>query len=357
MLAIAAALVLLVGCASSQLNYNALDLAWSSDNLMTSQILSNLGKFQTFPYAIPSQVSIPSGSATTTYSLTPTFGGPIGPSVTTSLANSATAPLFNARTHSSVLPNGTFGLNTGDQWSQNWTLTPMEDPDQLGRLRALYRFGAGASDQHGLACEYPLVQKAQGTGTAQSSQTVNVYVSGTKAESEKPKPAPNARGNNETQYKIHNCPERDSVDIGQPDPAFLRPPGCVICNYKDNDNAEGLVPKPLSVWLEVNRSLSNRWLWNPTRPFPQDAVLLGRHGGQDLYLTPHEPIKSRGCVQQRQIILTPLECSEKEYSDFVLFVLQATLQSTSGAAGKGTPQKGGAPTPLQQPAGPAILLQ
>ena len=34
------------GCASTQLNYNTLDLAASSDNLITSQILFNLGKFR-----------------------------------------------------------------------------------------------------------------------------------------------------------------------------------------------------------------------------------------------------------------------------------------------------------------------
>ena len=59
---------------------------------------------------------------------------------------------------------------------------------------------------------------------------------------------------------------------------------------------------------------------------PPDAVPLGSHAGQELYLNPGE-------------------LSQKEFSDFVLFVLEATLQSTSSSggvgAGKGTPQKGG----------------
>ena len=52
-------LLILFGCASEQLNTNALDLASTSDELITSQVLSNLSKFRSRPYATASQVSIP----------------------------------------------------------------------------------------------------------------------------------------------------------------------------------------------------------------------------------------------------------------------------------------------------------
>jgi hypothetical protein len=336
--AIAIASIALAGCASSQLNYNTLDLASSSNDLITSQVLSNLGKFRSFPYALPSQVSIPSGSASTTNTITPTISGPLGPSVTTTLANSAAAPLFNARTNTHLLPNATAGVTAGDQWSQNWTLTPLEDPDQLRRLRALYRFGAGFINKNGLACDYPLVQKAGGGGASQSTQTVNVYVDGKKTQSDSSKPPPPAGGTD--QYTSRQCPGRD---FGQPDPAFLKLPGCVLCT-KDSTHHE----------LFVNPALSNQWLWNNIDPLPQDALLLGPYSGHYLYLVPH------GTTWEcNASTLTPLECAEKEYGDFVLFILEATLQSTSasgGSGGKGTPQKGPNASILQQPAAPTIQL-
>ncbi len=179
-------LLLLAGCASAQLNYNAMDLATSSSDLISTQILSNLAKFRRFPFAIPSQVSIPSGSVTTTNSVTPTFGSPLGLQATTSVANTVAATLSGTTTHTALSPNGTFTLGASDQWSQNWSISPLQDPDQLRRLRAIYRFGAGLIDRAELACEYPLIQKAAGGGG--SSQTVNVYVNGNKVKQEKADP-------------------------------------------------------------------------------------------------------------------------------------------------------------------------
>jgi hypothetical protein len=321
------------GCASTQLNYNTLDLASSSEDLITSQVLFNLAKFRSSPYAIPSQVSIPSGSATTTNAITPTIGGALGPSATTTVANSAAAPLFFATTQSHVLPNGTIGASAGDQWSQNWTLTPLEDPDQLRRLRALYRFGAGITNRQGLACEYPLILKSSG-GSASTSQTVNVFINGTKADSESKKSTDDSK----EPYILSDCPSVTFAGSQQPDPAFLKPPGCVICDYK-NDHK-----------LVVNRLLSNEWLLNPFAAPPLVAFKLGNYRGQNLYLVPS---MSDACSSDG---LDPLRCSQREYSDFVLLILEATLQSTSSGAGKGSPQKSGTPGLLQEKAAPQFQI-
>jgi hypothetical protein len=434
-------------CASTQLNYNTLDIASASVDLITSQVLTNLGRFRSSPFAIPSQVSVPSGSATTTNSLTPTFSVPFGAAVTTTLANSAAAPLFNATTHTHLTPNGTTGLTAADQWSQNWTVTPLEDPDQLRRLQALYRFGAGLTDAEHLACEYPLVQKAQGSGgspPASQSNQVNVSVNGANV-SVNGANTSTGEGNNASKNvnytysddvdKACGWPIRKPAPVGTPDPAFLKLPGCVICDVDaskktdtdgdgdgdmkadasgagvkhtfygklDNNNIVTVIGQPLTLdfvgtpisgicipasttiisvddkniihisarpnctapkeeitatlpkppkspsqpqthTLVVNDRLSNEWLWSPVdgEPIPSGASLLGHYGGQDLYLNP------------------PLEMSQKEYSDFVLFVLEATLQSTSasgGASGKGAPQKGGSPQVVQQPAASELMLQ
>jgi len=252
------------------------------------------------------------------------------------LANTAAAPLFFANTRTNLVPNGTFSVAAADQWSQNWTLTPLEDPDQLRRLRALYRFGAGVIGRHGLACEYPLVQKAPGGGGASgSTQTVNVFIAGNKASSERSGPPGN--GNANVNYELIECPKK-KYQVQTADPAFLKPPGCVICDYGDHK-------------LVVNRLLSNEWLWNLALPLPPDALVLGHYSQQDLYLVPSE---SAACSQEG---LGPVECSERAYSDFVLFVLEATLLASSTAGGgKGTPQKPGTAVPLQAPAAPQFQI-
>ena len=458
----------LSGCASWQLNRNTVDLATSSSDLVTNQVISNLAKFRADAFAIPSQVSIPSGSATTTNSITPTISIPIGVSATTALANAAAAPLFLAGTRTHVMPNTTLGGSAADQWSQNWTLAPLQDPDQLRRLRALYRFGAGQTDKAQFACEYPLVQKAPDSSATQSSDG---------------KAGPTI---------IYTKKECANDNVGTPDPAFLRPPGCIFCETQpgaildvrktaikakllkrtkqitfsppiseseaeqfkgrpvsglcipaatvitsidsssrtmeisNNPTCDGekidlsiivdakkfqitatltnnatitfsppiseseverfvgqpisglcipaatvitsidsstqmeisrtptckgphdlsvtVAEKSLSRTLVINYALQNDWLWNPANvpTLAPNAPPLGLYGGQELYLSPSES-------------------SQKEFSDFVLFVLEATLQSNSSSGGpgstKGTPQKGG-PTPLlQEPASPAFQLQ
>jgi hypothetical protein len=404
----------LSGCASWQLNRNTVDLATSSSDLVTNQVLSNLAKFRASAYAIPSQVNIPSGSATTTNSITPTLSIPIGASATTTLANAAATPLFLTNTRTHVLPNTSLGGSAADQWSQNWTLTPLQDPDQLRRLRALYRFGAGQITKAVFACEYPLVQKAPSTG-ATGSQTVNVYTGGLNSSirSGDSKTTPTIR------YHKYDCPDDK---VGTPDPSLLNRPGCIFCDDKSgseidsdsdtedrkvavlqgelqkdskviqltkpisdvkryigqpiiglcipastvitsintpreieiNNSAKCEMTEKLSVipaegpaatmkrGLVINKDLQNGWLWNPAvaPTLPTDATPLGSYAGQQLYLNPGE-------------------WSQKAFSDFVLFVLEATLQgSSSGAAsGKGTPQKGGPAPLLQQQATPEFMLQ
>jgi hypothetical protein len=128
------------------------------------------------------------------------------------------------------VPNGTYGVSAADQWSQNWTLTPLEDPDQLRRLRALYRFGAGQITRGQFACEYPLVQKAPSSGGT-GSQSVNVYVGGVNSsiESDQNTAAPNLM------YTKKDC---GNTNVGTPDPAFLRAPGCIFCDYNSGDEVK-----------------------------------------------------------------------------------------------------------------------
>jgi hypothetical protein len=206
------------GCASTQLNYNALNLASSLDSLNSRQIYYNLEQTLEDPFAIPSQVTIAAGMASTTNIISPSLTLPLGTSsvITSSLANTGTNSMANAVAGSSTntVANtlGTTGTNTltnavttgptgsttsatntlanavannssnvitnammngttntatngttsaltnttaithpndgltmafTDNWAQSWTLDPATDPDELRRLQALYRFVLG----------------------------------------------------------------------------------------------------------------------------------------------------------------------------------------------------------------------
>jgi hypothetical protein len=156
-----------VGCASTQLNYNALDLASTVDSLVTNQVLSNLGKFLESPYAIPSQVAITSGTASTNNTVTPGFTSPLNLAATTTntaattFAAATSTTITNTKTGNS--PNLGATLTASDQWTQTWALAPLTDTDQLRRLRVLYQFGAGYLNEQDLLCNYPIIQNKPAT--------------------------------------------------------------------------------------------------------------------------------------------------------------------------------------------------
>ncbi len=235
--ALGVACLFVVGCASLQLNHNISELASTSVDLITSQVLTNLVSFRENEFAIPSQVAIPSGSATTTNSITPTVGGPLGVSATTTLANTAAAPFFNATTHTRVKPNGTFGVTAADQWSQNYSMTPLQDPGQLLRLRALYRFGAGQTNKRQFLCEYPLVQRAQGSG---AGTTVNVSF-GPERASTAPAAKPPIKYILRYEHGPINCEGYEYWSAGTPDPALLKLPTCVVCDLHADDAEDNSV--------------------------------------------------------------------------------------------------------------------
>jgi hypothetical protein len=160
------------GCASTQLNHNALDLAGTVDDLITRQITQNIGKFMLNPSAIPTQVSIASGSVTTTGQISASMNSPLNKSLT--LTNQAVASASPSITNinTGVLAAATITPTAQDQWSQNWGLSPITDSDQMRRLSALYRY-VTHPDRYSVArlcTEYPLVA-TQGSTTGSSGRS------------------------------------------------------------------------------------------------------------------------------------------------------------------------------------------
>lgn len=154
--------ILLTGCASTQLEVNTLDLAASTDSLLIKQVKYNLSQFIDNPAAIPAQVSLSSGTASTSYSVAPTFGSPLSTAVsaTDTIAKTVGATNSTATTivRTPSTASQTLSLSASDLWSQNWAFQPVTDPGKLRRLRALYAFAVDG-DEGLLIDRYPLISK------------------------------------------------------------------------------------------------------------------------------------------------------------------------------------------------------
>lgn len=147
------------GCASSQLNYNTLDLATSVGNIQTQQVLYNLSLILDDPAAIPTHVSLSDGTASTNNSIQPGVSSPLAQSIAQTTATAGIAnQLQNTLSHTGMSAS----ISAQNLYSQSWDYTPVTDGDELRRLRALYKYALGTpthapcSSQHELvACERP----------------------------------------------------------------------------------------------------------------------------------------------------------------------------------------------------------
>jgi hypothetical protein len=77
------AAMLAAGCASTQLNYNAADLATSLNSLTKKQIFFNLAQAINDPEFVPSQATISIGTAQTINAISPSLSLPLGPPIAT----------------------------------------------------------------------------------------------------------------------------------------------------------------------------------------------------------------------------------------------------------------------------------
>jgi hypothetical protein len=296
------ACVLLLGCASAQLNYNALDLAGSIDDLLTNQVVFNLVRFLDNPNGSPAQVSIGAGSVTTTNQASLSLSSPLTTAVTTTnTAATAAGAILPAltRTTSGVANAFTLTPSATNQATQNWSLTTDSDSDQERRLRALYRYATRATSWVQLCKEYALIS----TNPAMSQ----------------------------------SAPGEQNVTEPVLDGQLLREPGCVICSDKANANSISVLKHsrycPGSKDLYVNSRLTHDWLVQGELGVGQIAGLtyIGHYGDRNLYTNDPE-----------------------QYHQFLLFVLEATIVgSTAGQSGKNSaPARLMSPTPAQ----PSIVL-
>jgi hypothetical protein len=112
-------------------------------------VLFNLEKFIDNDAAIPAQIVVTSGAASTTNSVTPSIAAPLGSQIT-SVAGKATQFLKNP---------ASLTVNASDTWSQNWGFAPITDAFQMRRLSALYRFAIDG-DSAAFVRRYPPLYKS-----------------------------------------------------------------------------------------------------------------------------------------------------------------------------------------------------
>ena len=262
--------ILISGCAA-QLNSNTVDLALSLNSLVKRQILFNLSQSFLDPGFVPAQVAISTGSAETTFSVSPTLTVPLG----STLANTAGATFSGASQSSiqSVLTNAAPGLQLGASniSKQNWTISPINDSGEFRRLRALYNYATGQIEAQEFLCEYAVQSLALPVRT---------------------------KGGN-VELKV-DCNKRIYAD-----PNFVRNHNCILCGEPD---ATG------SVTPTINPKLVHR-LFSRSQDEVHNAK-IGSTNGVDLYMCERCPGNIDG---------------KRAFGNFVIFIYEAMLQTTGGA--------------------------
>jgi hypothetical protein len=370
--AIAAAVsvsVIISGCASTQLNYNTLDLAESVSDIQTKQVLHNLSLFLDDPSALPTHIDLTSGTAQTSNVIQPTVTYPLGASWVNQAVGALGKNAGLTQEIQSTRAGPGLSLEGQNTQQQNWNYQPIIDGEELLRLRALYRYAIGvevmpftfpSENSSTVPCyalpecqsysgeylkrDYPIVRKSVTTTYSNLKPDDSIYcpnigvkswVVPTSKQGQQPQPPVPQEASCSTM----------STTVQTPDENTLHYPNCILCLKKgkyfgafvsrggSDRNRETI----LSSQLEVNHLLrklrgenGHRWLRYVGDKFPvgydpTTDEYLGYYEGHLLFVARNERWK---------------------LSEFTLFVLTATAQSSSAAAansggGGGSSKKGG----------------
>jgi hypothetical protein len=301
------------GCASSQLNYNAADLASSLNSLTKRQIFFNLAQALNDPEFVPSQVTISIGTAQTANAVTPSISLPLGsPVATTARFTSAASP---SAQFSSQIANAVpaLGVQVTDAWNQSWTMVPANSSNQIRRLRTLYQYATGTMPRPDMTrdlsqeeaerqflCEYPMQALA-----VSASPAGNVI------------------------YRLEGCQDNNTKSphsrVVHADPTFTQGPNCVVCI--DDLNAKLLHPY-------VNPNLKYHFM-RTTRGKTDAMINVGSYGTTDFYVC------ASAAANCSFVALQDAFDGRKAFSDFVLFVYEAMSVSGGGGGGSAKSSSGG----------------
>ena len=322
---LATVLFLVSGCASTQLNHNTMDLASTTDDLLQRQVLHNLERFIDSDTAIPAQIVITSGAASTTNSVTPSISAPFANSNAQTIA-----PNKGATSSLVTRPAITASLSASDTWSQNWGFAPINDVYQMRRLSALYRYAIDGNSAAFVQNYPPLfksvsVMRSDCLRDAQGRVMITIKKTTTGSGNQRDVTlCATATAQNLSGGLTAGATTLSDVEL-VPDEHYLKGPACAICMRRKNSKA-GLVP---------NERLQPGWLrWRnlpgagsrPERPPLEGDQPLGTFGHHELFVAQGQGAK---------------------FAEFTLFILAASTQtdatsvSNNASSGGG---KGGKPT-------------
>jgi hypothetical protein len=318
-------LVVLSGCASAELNHNTLDIASNSDNLLTRQTIYNLSNFLESDVALPAQIVVSSGTATTADTVTAGVTAPLSQAITTltQSARTISSSPGTVLTGSKTSVTAAAGLSTTaqDVSSQNYAFQMITDAYQLWRLKALYRFAIeGDRYESTFVTEYPKIYKSvteQRTACLQDRTKNNSTVYGTGTTTDPASGLPSQFQSCVTQYSTGGAGTpgvtmgvgSDSTSILIPDEHFLTGPDCIVCEARYAGKTKYVANKRLKGgWLHW------RGLPGATRPdtYQEGDILVGRSGHYELYVDQKQP---------------------ERFADFTIFVLAASTQADSAVTG------------------------
>lgn len=329
------------GCASTQLNYNTLDLASTTNSLLTNQVLYNFSSFLDSPVAIPAQVTISSGNATTSASIAPSFSTPLDTGLTATktlmTAVAATTTTTTTNTATSTVASKTAGLNASDSWNQSWAYSPVTDPDRLKRLQALYRYAVTWSGELGgdqqFARSFPLIYKQASFSQPLCLQDMKKgpnFGSNQPVEEQRNLEVDPTKLNPTPTGKITVCvtaagTPSSGLSHGAttktytrqvPDEHYLRYPSCIVCGPASAPKINPAIQGPWLHW----RDLAGGPVDVRRLPRPDD-ILVGRSGHYEFYVNPYDA---------------------QRFVDFTVAVLAAT--TVAGSTGTTSATAGGSPT-------------
>jgi hypothetical protein len=338
-----AGILAISGCASTQVNYNTLDIASTYDTLITKQIVFNIFKALENRFGVPAYVKVTAQSAGSTDGVNPTLAIPFSPQTTLTQTAASLVTGKSLQTAARGL-----SLQVQAQWNQTYTLSPVDDPDQLRRLRSIYQYVTGQLTKRQFESDYPIIAVSGASGSSSSNTTI---VSGSFAGS----PFKVTIGGNnppsgnkkETTYFRPAC-ATTNAETGQctsffwlsikPDLTFIKPPGCVMCDFGNHvpelpPNAVILEKNPNLVGLPQYRgdttacSENDVFFYRPDEPLGSDAIAIPSNGANTLYV--------RG------------QCGLQAFYELALFTQEAATQGT-GSPASGGQSEGRKTEPLQR---------
>ena len=334
---------IVASCASTELNFNTLDLATTSSNLITGQVLYNLANFIDSNLTYPSQIVINSGSATTSNSIGASFSTPLSTAITdvTQIVRTVSAAPSTVLTGSrqGVTAGSSVGPSISDGRNQNWAYTPVTNAFQAARLTALYHFAVD-NDETELRRNYPLLFQAVSHQrniclTDNFGRPITVTYVPAKPDPTKPDAPPPPAQFKYTAFTrcltswaqggsgnatISTSAGTDTFSTMRPDPYYLQGPNCVLCSSRHYRRSNS---------LEVNPRLKGGWLrwralpgasgFRPDTYEPGD-ISLGQFGHYELFIDRNQ---------------------QEKLPVFVVFILAASTQTDSGTAGSTGASQGG----------------